>query len=303
MTVRTRLAVLLAATVVVLAGCGDDPTAEEPQPASGSTTSQEPTAGSEASDPSDPSADTESEADTDADTVTVPVYFTGTTPQGTRLYREFRRVDAADPLGGALTLAASGDSLDPDYGTLVPGGSFETDGSATISLPDDSWTRLPGDLSEAEGLLALQQLVYTAQGVLQSRDPITFTDSDGAATQVFGYASEDGFTAGDPLRTLALVSVTSPEQGAKVRDVFTASGVSSSFEATTPWQIRNADGKVVEKGFSTAEGWMDKLYPWETEVDVSGLAPGEYTFVAMTDDPSSGEGGGPTEDSKVIIVG
>ena len=47
---------------------------------------------------------------------------------------------------------------------------------------------------------------------------------------------------------------------------------------------------------------MDKLYPWETEVDVSGLAPGTYTFVAMTDDPSGGEGGGPTEDSKTIIV-
>ena len=60
---------------------------------------------------------------------------------------------------------------------------------------------------------------------------------------------------------------------------------------------------MVKEGFATAEGWMDKLYPWETEVDVSDLEPGEYTFVAMTDDPSGGtEGGGPTEDSKTIIV-
>ncbi len=35
---------------------------------------------------------------------------------------------------------------------------------------------------------------------------------------------------------------------------------------------------------------MDKLYPWETEIDVSDLAPGDYTFAAMTDDPSGGEG-------------
>ncbi len=56
-------------------------------------------------------------------------------------------------------------------------------------------------------------------------------------------------------------------------------------------------------GFSTAEGWMDKLYPWQTEVDVSSLEPGEYTFVASTDDPSDGEGAGPTEDSKTIVVG
>jgi hypothetical protein len=47
---------------------------------------------------------------------------------------------------------------------------------------------------------------------------------------------------------------------------------------------------------------MDKLYPWETEIDLSGLEPGDYTFVAMTDDPSNGEGSGPTEDSKTITV-
>ena len=47
---------------------------------------------------------------------------------------------------------------------------------------------------------------------------------------------------------------------------------------------------------------MDKLYPWTAEVDVSGLAPGTYTFVAMTDDPSGGEGAGPTEDTKTIVV-
>ena len=64
----------------------------------------------------------------------------------------------------------------------------------------------------------------------------------------------------------------------------------------------DADGKVVKKGSAAAKGWMDKLYPWETAVDVSGLQPGEYTFVAMTDDPSGGEGGGPTEDTKTIIV-
>ncbi|MGH3361773.1 MAG: Gmad2 immunoglobulin-like domain-containing protein, partial [Nocardioides sp.] len=69
-----------------------------------------------------------------------------------------------------------------------------------------------------------------------------------------------------------------------------------------PWEIRDGDS-VVASGFVTAEGWMDKLYPWETEVDVSGLSPGTYQFVAMTDDPSGGaEGGGPTEDSKTITV-
>lgn len=293
MTTRTRIAVLLAATTVALAGCGDDPTAEDQRPASGSTRHHQGVPSGEET--------SSSSAQPEADQVTVPVYFTGDTPQGTRLYREFRRVDAADPVGAALTLAASGDALDPDYGTAMPSGTFSTH-DGTVALPDDSWTRLPDGMTENEGLLAIQQLVYTAQGVLQSRDPITFTDSAGNPTQVFGYASEDGFTAADPIRTLALVNVTAPESDSTVSDSFTARGVSSSFEATTPWEIRDPSGTVVAHGSATAEGWMDKLYPWETDVDVSGLEPGEYTFAAMTDDPSDGEGSGPTVDTKTITV-
>ena len=294
MTSPTRIAVLLAAAALVLAGCADDdPSAEDQRPASGSTKHH---GGKDDGEPSGTDEPT-------GDQVTVPVYFTGETPQGTRLFREFRRVDAADPLGAALSLAASGDALDPDYGTALPAGSFAPSGTAEIPLPDDSWTGIPDGMSESDAIQAIQQLVYTAQGVLQSRDPITFTDSSGAATQVFNIASEDGFTASDPIKTLALVSVTSPEEGATVGPTFTASGVSSSFEATTPWEIRDSSGAVVLDGFATAEGWMDRLYPWETEVDVSDLEPGEYTFVALTDDPSDGEGGGPTQDSKAIVVG
>jgi len=70
-----------------------------------------------------------------------------------------------------------------------------------------------------------------------------------------------------------------------------------------PWEVRDGSGKKVLDGFATAEGWGDRLYPWESQVDVSGLSPGTYTFVAMTDDPSGGEGAGPTEDTKTIIIG
>ena len=74
--------------------------------------------------------------------------------------------------------------------------------------------------------------------------------------------------------------------------------MASSFEATVPWEVQQG-GKVVLDGFATAEGWMDKLYPWQTTIDVSGLQPGDYTFVARTDDASGGaEGAGPYEDTK-----
>ena len=56
--------------------------------------------------------------------------------------------------------------------------------------------------------------------------------------------------------------------------------MANSFEATVPWEIRDESGAKVLDGFATAEGWGDHLYPWESEVDASGLAPGTYTFVA-----------------------
>ncbi len=240
--------------------------------------------------------------------VTVPVYFTGDTPEGTRLYREFRKVRRNGSDGAALTLAASGDALDPDYGTLLPAGTFADityDEGIVVPLPDDSWTRRPKGMSEDDALLAIQQIVYTVQGVRQRRSAVVFTDSDGNATQIFGVASEDGFTAADPIETLALVNVTTPAEGAKVSGSFVATGVSSSFEATIAWELRRGggNGAVVRRGSAMAPGWLDKLYPWRTKVRLGRLAPGAYTFVARTDDPTGGEGPGPMEDTKSIIVG
>lgn len=293
MSVRTRFAALLSATVCLgaLAACGSDQTAEDPAPASGSTQGR-----AESPEPSESS-------ESAAETVAVPVYFVGDTPQGPRLYREFRQVPADDPATGALALMTSGDALDPDYRTLYPGGSFagvQVDADPiVVDLPDESWTTAPDGMSQDDARLAAQQLVYTLQGVAQTRAAVSI-QLDGAPADLFGLGGELSNEPETDVR--ALVNITSPEEGAEVSGTFTASGVSSSFEATTPWEIRAEDGKVAAKGFATAEGWMDKLYPWETEVDVSDLEPGTYTFVAMTDDPSGGEGHGPTEDTKTITV-
>jgi hypothetical protein len=299
MSSRTRLAALVSLSALALAGvtgCADD--AKDPASAEGPAT--------QAADPSDPGEPSESASETSSgERATVPVYFVGKTPQGQRLFREFRQVDGGSPAEGALALMTSGDALDPDYSTLFPSGSFTSvevgDDMITVALPDKSWTTAPDGMSQEQARLAAQQLVYTLQGVAQKRLPVAIT-LDGAPADLFGLAGE---VSNDPeLDVRALVNVTAPEQGATVSDSFTASGVSSSFEATTPWEIRRggADGKVVAKGFATAEGWMDKLYPWETEVDVSDLPAGDYTFVAMTDDPSDGEGAGPTVDTKSITV-
>jgi hypothetical protein len=47
----------------------------------------------------------------------------------------------------------------------------------------------------------------------------------------------------------------------------------------------------------------DHLTPWATgPIDVSDLPPGTYVFEARTDDPTGGEGGGPTVDTRTVVV-
>ena len=289
-------AAVTALALGVLAGCGDDASdrADDPAPA-GSTSSPGST------EPTEPDP---------GETSTVPVYYVGDSPMGPRLYREFRRV-SGDPALGAADMVAAGVPADPDYRAAFPvDGSFssvrldEEAGLIIAQVPDDRWADRPADMSRKQAGLAVQALVYTVQGALQSRAPVQVVgEPGGPAVPMFGIDTDGGVANADQLDVLALVSVTSPESGAEVSGTFTASGVASSFEATVPWEVRDSSGTVVLDGFSTAEGWMDRLYPWQSEVDVSGLAPGEYTFAAMTDDPSGGEGPGPFEDTKVIRVG
>jgi hypothetical protein len=299
MTARKRFPTLLAAgaLALALAGCGDDP-----EPVADDPGSEETSEGTPADEPTEPTSPAETGGS--AEMTTVPVYFVGETPQGPRLFREFRKVEADNPLAEAAALMTAGDAVDADYRTLYPGGSFAdvqyADGAFVVEVKDDGWkTPAPG-MSKSEAKLAIQQLVYTLQGVQQERAPVV-VQLGGSATPLFGIDTSAGVKEAKQLDVLGLVNVTTPEEGQEVSGKFTAEGVASSFEATVPWQIRQGEA-VVKEGFATAGGWVDKLYPWQTEVDVSGLEPGEYTFVAMTDDPSGGEGPGPTEDTKTIIV-
>ena len=292
-----RLASLLSLGALALGAtaCSEEVPDRDPTPVSNE---------SEATDPAESPTDTptESESPEAEGTVAVPVYFVGDTPQGPRLFREFRAVPADNPLMEATALMLAGDTLDPDYRTLWPQVEISdvsaTDGVLLVQIPSDGFTERPDGMSRKAANLALQQLVFTLQGVQQERAPIVIKRG-GSDFRLFGLPSDTQFEAADPIDVLGLVNITAPEQGAVVSgDTLEASGVGSSFEANLLWEIRQGD-QVVLDGFATAEGWMDKLYPWETSIDVSGLEPGDYTFVARTDDPSGGaEGSGPHEDTK-----
>ncbi len=200
--------------------------------------------------------------------------------------------------------------LDPDYRTDWPAGIVEStafdgvgsDGLIQITLADESVHDRPAGMSEAEAQIAVEQLIYTAQAAVQARAPVQFFLGENPIDQVFGVPTSEPLAEGKWSDVLSFMSVTAPEEGATVSGSFEASGVASSFEANVQWQIIQ-NGEAVKTGFTTADGWMDKLYPWTTEVDVSDLAPGTYTFVAMTDDPSGGaEGNGPDTDTRTIVI-
>jgi hypothetical protein len=225
----------------------------------------------------------------EADTVLVPAYFIGDTPRGERLFREFDTVAGSDALQGALDRIQRPPS-DPDYVTAWAQGSFD---SAQVS--GDTIEVEVGSVDVDTSALAAQQLVYTLQGAIGQRLPVQLV--------------RDGEPTGAPLTAqpqndvLNLVSISDPAEGEAYHGSFTARGRANSFEATVHWEIQTEGGRVVREGFATASGWMDRLYPWETEIDLTGLRYGFYTFVVRQDDPSGGaEGSQPAVDTRTIIV-
>ena len=302
-----------AATAAAIAGVVVVTTQRGPGSDSGPVAS--PTASTSAG----PSASTSAGPSASATATTVPsteralgIYYVGDTPQGPRLYREFHRLRVADGAAGAVgpAIAQALDRADdPDYRDLWPDGTQAsvqgaTGSEVTLSLSNaalDLRDR-PAGTSAADAEAAVQQLVYTTQAALQQRLPVRFLVGGQPTDSLLGVDVSGPVTNGPALETLALVSISEPQEGVEVTGSFRASGVASSFEATVPWEIRKGD-QVVKRGFSMASGWMDKLYPWQTDpISVADLPEGTYTFVASTDDPSDGEGAGPTSDTRTIVV-
>jgi hypothetical protein len=302
--------VATAAVVTAIAFAGDQlglTSADEPPPAGQRTHHAKPTPGGDASEDTTPSPTKSPEPAQQG--FTVAAYYVGETSQGPRLFREFDRVDAADQLGAGLAVLQQ-DASDPDYETPWAPGSFAgatlegsgAEGVVKVALADASLHDRPAGMTEAYAQEAVQQVVYTLQAAIQARAAVQFTLNGNPIDQVLGVPTSEPLANAPQNDVLALVSVTAPEEGATVSGSFTANGVANSNEANVPWQIKQGD-QVVKSGFSSAEGWMDKLYPWTSDpIDVSDLAPGDYTFVAMTDDPSNGEGFGPTLDTRSITV-
>lgn len=300
-------AVAVVAGSLSLAACA----ADEPSPASSDATEpQRPTKKPRASDSPEPSGtDTGTGTETpEPGSSVVPVYYVGDGPDGKpRLFREFHRL-SGDPLTEAAKLLVAGQPDDPDYRTLWPqvevSASRGQDGTIVVDLPGDAFTERPDGMSERAAELAVQQLVYTLQGVQQERAPVQ-VERGGTDVRLFGLATDRAFTAASPLETLNLVNITSPAEGDTVTgDTLTVTGVANSFEASGPCRLIVGDQEVALEGYQ-ADGWMeDRLFPFEVELPLADAGTGDVLVQCETDDPSGGaEGNGPSVDTKLIHVG
>lgn len=253
----------------------------------------------------------------------VPVYYAGDTPSGVRLYREFHKLPGVsgatdgDIVGAdsAAKAAVSHTPLDPDYRNLWPEGT-EADVSdagdqliVNLVAPGGGATLhdRPASMTEAETQMALEQVIYSVQAAFgKGRIPVQFLLDEKHSDQVLGQPASEPLAAGDALKTLSLVNLTSPAEGDEITgDSLAVSGVANSFEANVIIRLQRFEGtNIVFQEPLTAEGWMgEKLFPFSGSFDISEVPAGKYTLHAMTDDPSGGaEGNGAFSDTKVITI-
>lgn len=281
---------LVAASVVtaVALSTGGTPQSSDPGPATSPSPSES------ATDPTNPASPTV----TNPETMTVAAYFVGDTPDGPRLYREFRKVQAADPLSAAVA-ALSLAPEDPDYVNLWPADAIRRvhfsgigdDGELEIVV-DPAHRQRPAGMSEVEAGLAVEQVIRTVQAAVQVRAAVQFYSDSNPIDQVLGVPTSEPLATGSDLALLAHVSLSDPSEGQTVDndETFTVRGVGNSFEGNIVTRIQRLSGvvEIVAEKPAIAGTYEDRLFPFDVTFDLSEVPPGDYLVVSRTDDPSGG---------------
>lgn len=240
----------------------------------------------------------------------VPVYFVSDAGAGPRLFRETHAtaVSPDDPTLDAVQQAVGGRAHDPDYRSDWPSGTevvrvTQTSRWIVVGLKGRTdLTERPGSMSAAEARIAVQQLVYTAQGNARSSHvPVRFEVDGVARPRLLGVEVAGGVPAASADGTLAEVSIETPRQADNssipVTSPFTVQGKAAAFEGNVQWELKQGD-TVVRRGSTTARECCT-LSPYSFTV----TAPrGDYTLVVHDEDPSDGEGARPSRDTKAILV-
>lgn len=236
----------------------------------------------------------------------VAVYYVGDTPVGPRLFREWRPPVPVDRAPSEEIEALTAEPLDPDYRTYWPAGSIRAVGDPELGVVNvllrDSLAERPAGMSEQDARIALQQLVYTVRAMYQEPVAVSFRLGDDPSPVQTVFGLDAGEVEPEPeVDVRASVNINDPVEGLTVSGGFTARGSANVFEGNVIWELRDG-ATVVREGFTTASGSITRHFPWEASVDVSGVEPGTYTFVATSQDVSDGEGFAPDVDTRTVVV-
>ena len=260
---RTRLAALLATSVVVLAGCGteDDPRGRRPQPA---PTDVEPRRTDEPSPTTPVGRATARHArarsrcrSTSSARRRRDRGCSASSATSRRTTRSTRRWRSSPPATRSTrTTRRCCPAARRRWCRATPSQAIG------VNLPSFDWTERPDGMSARGG--QARRPADRLHGPGRAADP-------GAGRVLLRRARARASASTEPAsrrprRTTCSPSSTSPSPARARRSAarFTASGVANSFEATVPWQIRDRAATKVLEGFATAEGWGDHLYPWQS---------------------------------------
>jgi hypothetical protein len=258
---------------------------------------------------SSPTTAASSTATASSGTKAYAVYYVGTNPSGRPvLFREFHRGAASTPTS-ELALAALGAlPLDPDYATSWQAGDLtgvqdhtgaSGQGEIRVFLGSASLESRPAGMSSARARAAIQQIVYTLQAALQKRAPVSFEYDATPVHRLLGLPISGPVAAGNVFKTLSLVNISTPNEGAQVSGQLTVTGVNNSFEGTSVIYLERNGKKYLETPTIGGMGG-NKLWPWTVTLDLTKVKPGQYTLVAQNDDPSGQ--GHPEVDTRTIVV-
>jgi hypothetical protein len=219
--------------------------------------------------------------------VKVPVYYVQDNGAGSyrlRIFPEQHQVNSTGDTGfDAVSALFTTPPTDPDYTSLWASGSVESvtqqPGLITVDLSADA-APVGSPATARVYHVALQQIVYTVQRALDSRDPVRILISGGPPAG----ASEPLQADPAPVIEGAIV-INSPRQDATVQSPVTVEGNASVFEGT-----------VVKEGYTTTSSGQE-FSPYMFEVD---LDPGSYTLRVY--EASAGNGSPLFVETKQFIV-
>lgn len=246
------------------------------------------------------------DADSGAAARAVAVYYQGDTGLGLRLYREFRRVRAGDPLTAALTLVFAGTPSDPDYRTgwpPVPGtfvGAEVVDDVIRVEIGDPELL-IEHDPPVVQNALAIEQVIFTAQAALQERLPVQFVHDGEPVGELLGRDVSEPLSGAPQDEVLAPVSLSDPSEGREVDndESLTVRGTTFAADGTVTTRIQRWEGTFVaaEKVDRVGLG-NEGPVSFTATFTLGELPPGDYVVISEVTDQS----GSLTSDTRRITI-